>query len=331
MADVLRSFIEPDQFAAAIRPAQAQITATRRGAFGARLSLVDLDRVGLRIFEADVPLISHSALAPGATVLSFLMEPTEGMYLGGGEFNRGMLIRHGIGRDYYLRSTGPATLANLLLPNALIDRICGNSDGPPQTPRDTQTITPSEQAMSRLRRLHVAATRLAQDAPEILSHAGAVRGLEQALIEAVFDCLAGAEPRRLSFARRRQEDIMRHLYRLLEEHRGEGVFVSEICDELRISPRSFRMYCLEHLGMGPKRFLLLRRMQLVRRRLLEADVNQTAVTQIATEYCFWELGRFAVVYKQLFGESPSDTLRRPPATAHYPDMTTMRHRRPAAK
>ena len=62
--------------------------------------------------------------------------------------------------------------------------------------------------------------------------------------------------------------------------------------------------------MGPKRFLMLRRMHLARRALREAAADAT-VTDIATEFGFWELGRFAVEYKALFGESPSDTLHRP--------------------
>ncbi|TMK47760.1 MAG: AraC family transcriptional regulator [Alphaproteobacteria bacterium] len=63
--------------------------------------------------------------------------------------------------------------------------------------------------------------------------------------------------------------------------------------------------------MGPIRYLSLRRMHLVRRALLRADPSTTTVTRLATDQGFWELGRFSVAYRALFGESPSQTLRRP--------------------
>ena len=63
--------------------------------------------------------------------------------------------------------------------------------------------------------------------------------------------------------------------------------------------------------MGPIRYLTLRRMNLVRRALLRADPSKATVTRIVTDHGFWELGRFSIVYRALFGESPSETLRRP--------------------
>ena len=52
-------------------------------------------------------------------------------------------------------------------------------------------------------------------------------------------------------------------------------------------------------------------MHLARRALRMADPTTATVTKIATNYAFWELGRFAVAYRSLFGETPSATLHRP--------------------
>jgi transcriptional regulator GlxA family with amidase domain len=68
---------------------------------------------------------------------------------------------------------------------------------------------------------------------------------------------------------------------------------------------------MEHLGIGPVRYLWLRRMHLARRALIQTAPGTSTVTDIATANGFWELGRFAVEYHALFGEAPSASLRRP--------------------
>jgi AraC-like DNA-binding protein len=53
-------------------------------------------------------------------------------------------------------------------------------------------------------------------------------------------------------------------------------------------------------------------MHLARRTLRSADAERTTVTEIASDYGFWEFGRFSVAYRSLFAESPSVAVRRPP-------------------
>lgn len=49
---------------------------------------------------------------------------------------------------------------------------------------------------------------------------------------------------------------------------------------------------------------------MARSALRLADPRAASVAEIARTFQFSELGRFAVVYRDVFGESPSTTLRR---------------------
>lgn len=53
-------------------------------------------------------------------------------------------------------------------------------------------------------------------------------------------------------------------------------------------------------------------MHLAQRALRHADPGSTTVPEVATGFGFWELGRFSVAYRCLFGETPPTTLRRSP-------------------
>jgi transcriptional regulator GlxA family with amidase domain len=166
--------------------------------------------------------------------------------------------------------------------------------------------------MARLQRLHSAAGKLAEDAPEIIAHPEAARSLEQALIQTMADCLATREGRQNTLVQGQHAIVMRRFRRVVEENPEEPLYIPEICKAIRVPGRTLRMCCQEHLGMGPKRYLWFRRLQMARRALREATPDAMTVTDVATRYGFWQLGRFAVEYRSLFGELPSVTLGRQP-------------------
>jgi AraC-like DNA-binding protein len=65
----------------------------------------------------------------------------------------------------------------------------------------------------------------------------------------------------------------------------------------------------QHFGHAPMAYLKKHRLEAVRRDML-ADRSERNVSSIAMSWGFTHLGRFSSDYKQLFGETPSQTLKR---------------------
>ena len=94
----------------------------------------------------------------------------------------------------------------------------------------------------------------------------------------------------------------------------EPVRISDVCGQFGLSRRSLERAFHETLDMGPVQYLMARRLSAARLMLAKADPQTVSVTDVAIDQGFWELGRFAVRYRQMFGERPSETLRRSCAT-----------------
>lgn len=178
-------------------------------------------------------------------------------------------------------------------------------------PKDARVVSPSPIALARLKRLHRSAGELAEDAPSVLANPQAARGLEQALIGALVDCLGDSQVREDRAPLRQHAKIMRRFLQTIEARPDEALYIPELCTAIGASERTLRVICHEQLGMGPKRYLLMRRMRLARQALRDSAPGETTVTEIATRFGFWQFGRFACEYKSLFGESPSAMLARP--------------------
>jgi transcriptional regulator GlxA family with amidase domain len=161
-------------------------------------------------------------------------------------------------------------------------------------------------------KLHQAGARLAHDRPKVLDLPEVWRALEEQLLHLMVRCLAEGTSAEIKLGDHRHSAAVARFEEFLEANPNRPIYLTEICAAIGVAERTLRTACGEHLGMGPIRFLTLRRMHLVRRALLLAHPSEKTVARIATDQGFWEFGRFSVAYRALFGESPSETLRRPP-------------------
>jgi AraC family ethanolamine operon transcriptional activator len=90
---------------------------------------------------------------------------------------------------------------------------------------------------------------------------------------------------------------------------GQRMAVPDLAAATGVSPRTLSLAFKESLGLTPQKYLLWRRLQHVHNELHTKTTESTSVAEVANRWGFSELGRFAVDYKRLFGESPSVTLR----------------------
>ena len=148
--------------------------------------------------------------------------------------------------------------------------------------------------------------------PQALQHPQAVRSMEQDLLAAFCHSLAlpTSAPRRVGRAIR--QGGLHRAVEYLRSTDSRSITVADLCAAARVTQRTLEYAFRETFGMSPLGFLHLRRYHAARRDLLAADAKTATVTEIAQKNGFYLMGRFAVRYKALFGESPSQTLQRPP-------------------
>ncbi|HET6182196.1 MAG TPA: helix-turn-helix domain-containing protein [Acetobacteraceae bacterium] len=303
---------DPDELRANLRPAYGEYLLNGRGTFVATVTKIDLQHVWMQRLEEILPRTWHIEASAERFALIFAAHPVPAMRYRGAEMGADELMLRAPGADVWHNLNDPSVLGSISLPRAFLYERGRATDALDKAATvGVRVMRVGAPIMSALRRLHSAAADLAATAPERIENSGAAAGLEESLSEIFLDCLTEGWTVPDRAASRRHDLILRRFRRLIEGRDGEPLYLSEVCATLGVSSRTLHVCCVEAMGYGPKRYLTLRRLHLARRALRAAD-RANSVTDIATRYGFWELGRFAVTYRALFGEAPSETLRAKP-------------------
>jgi AraC family ethanolamine operon transcriptional activator len=102
--------------------------------------------------------------------------------------------------------------------------------------------------------------------------------------------------------------VVRRAEAWLEAQTAPSVRIDELCKAACTSLSRLERAFREAFGQSPRRYLMLRRLAAVRRELLRGT-PAASITEIATRWGFFHLGRFSQEYRAHFGERPSQTLR----------------------
>lgn len=305
------NFDDPAACEAVFPSADVELFPTASGSFHADVSQISIGGIWLHRIHISLPEINTVAVKPGRIVIGFLTERNSSSLLDCGRdvrpgdivINRSDIVHQRSGENLHYATVSLASDRLVAAAGAIIGRefsdLLGNS-----------IIRPTSALMLQLLNLHKMIGRVAHDTPDILELSEVSRAMENELTRILVRCFAEGHSVEPTTRGRRHDTILARFVKFLEENPDRPLYLTEICAAIGAAERTLRASCEDHLGMGPIRYLTLRRMHLVRRALQRSDGSKVTVTRIVTDHGFWELGRFAVAYRTLFGESPSDTLRQ---------------------
>ena len=148
--------------------------------------------------------------------------------------------------------------------------------------------------------------------PSSLLHDGVGVGqLEEFVMSSLLYCHPSNYSEDLARSRRATVSaVVRRAREHIEQNLSRPLVVEDVAAAAEVSVRTLQNHFRADLQQTPMAYLRNRRLERVRADLADARPGAgVTVTDIALRWGFTHLGRFAVVYRNRFGESPSHTLR----------------------
>ena len=214
--------------------------------------------------------------------------------------------------DFYRvrSSTGCGRLSLSLTQANLVEQLGSLLDESPTVPLQFASTIDLTQGYGRslARYLRTAVEDLQQDG-SLLSSPTAMSAFEQFVMTG----LLLSHPHNYSTRLRRAgkpiapRDVRRAID-FIEARLDQPISVADLVEATGVAGRTLFMHFKAVTGVSPMRYVCNARLRQVRQALLEAG-PEASVTSIATDAGFTHLGRFSIVYRRRFGESPSDTLQ----------------------
>jgi AraC-like DNA-binding protein len=304
-------FSDPDGFEATLRRwMDVDLTITGEGHYRSRLTQIALRHLYLAAGHESVSRIAFMSMRLDLVLLWWPTGDHASQIWRGSTTLPGEIVTLNPGESVHARSVGASRWAGLWISTADLARYSQTLIGKPiEGVGGIRSWRPDRAALHTLTALHAAAVKLFETRPKEVPTASAIRGLEQQLIHALVECVSGPATR-IHGVGKQHASMMVRFEAACIAHAQTKITLFELCAVLDVAERSLRTCCRQYLGMGPMRYLRVRRMNLVRHALRTAHPADSKVADLAARYGFTTTPRFTAAYRRMFGELPAATLRR---------------------
>lgn len=301
-------FGDIEQLSAATRQANVEMHLARGGRYRGGVLDVESGGVAIQWGWHSAPTVARGEVWDGGAFLAqWSGAPAR---VNGVELSSGGFIWYPPGWEHQARTDGPVSWVSIRIADL---------------PHLVATLAPDVAASAGAMRYFETARRRLDDVRRVLwdvRHAAesggagladpaAPRALRETVGAALVRAMADDRPRRSRESLAACSMLVRRAEEALRACAYQPVYISELCAAVGASEARLRQAFQKVYGIGPVRYLRVRRLHLVRRALRTTRRDELTVSRAAARLGFFEFGRFAGEYEAFFGELPSRTRRAP--------------------
>jgi AraC family transcriptional regulator, ethanolamine operon transcriptional activator len=293
-------FPDFDHFRSIERLADAKSIPLEWKGFAASFAAVSLRSCTIYL-QRTFPRILHVRYLTTGAIVGFSMADTVTLTMNGIEARpQALLLAKG---DAVCEMVEPH--ANLV---ALVNFTAVGDRGWPGEPNSAQFIALRPAELAALRAVTRDILLLASSSPDLLAQPRVVDQLEESLLEAVDHAV------RMSPVDAGRADLgtylvlVRKLDEFLNDNAARTFYSADVAGQFGVPVRTLNNAVVAIRGMSMHRYIRLRRLWNVRQQLVQG-ASIEAMKAIALANGFWHMGEFRTLYRDLFGETPQQTLK----------------------
>ncbi len=306
----LRSY---DEFIDAVQDASIGGSILRKDERPWRLASHAIGSALVQFGQNGAASVSEVQVAPDRAGLIVLAPGAPPRFVDGREMGADALCLLRPGALVELSTPSPTAWLSVTAHPEAVEREAALLAGAPpgSVPRPVVSLVSDPEAVARLRKLLLEVIGVLDSTRGALQ-AEAVAHMERTLLRAVARNSIDASPRRERgrLLRVERSAAFRSIFEFLRTLPSGPVYVEDLCRATGLPERTLRLLFFEQFGESPVRVLRSRRLCLAYEAFQEPGVGLKQIREVAGSFGFWHMGQFAADYRALFGERPSDTVRR---------------------